>query len=374
MITSSYKYVLSNISFEKDKDFPMQPESTNTLSIRRFFKAPWVAFAITLVAPWPAVMAATNQTNERICHTGSRPDSNPQLLEKTVELPSPNGGTQQVGYYVLGQGSPILLINGYRSTMSEWNAYFLGSLAQKHTVIIFDNPGIGESLDPALPTTIANMAHRVGNFVDALKKQLKFDRIAVIGWSMGGMVAQRYALNDPNSVSRLILLSTAPSGDEAEPTSAHVQAILDGKVPPVFENIMKVLFPPEWAEVEIDGCFTREMFQPAGYSATVSDAVGATQGQALQAWWQDDITSGKLKHLTVPTLVMDGTRDEVLTLHNSETLKELIPSAQLWPIPDGGHAAMYQFPDLLARKMAAFIDSTGLEPKPSPLQIRDEHH
>ena len=87
-----------------------------------------------------------------------------------------------IAYYRFGRGSPILLVTGFRATLSEWNATFLAELAKDHEVIVFDNRGIGQSIPDAASFTVEDMARDTA----ALINTLKLHRPTVVGWSMNG--------------------------------------------------------------------------------------------------------------------------------------------------------------------------------------------
>ena len=264
-----------------------------------------------------------------------------------------------IGYFKFGHGSPILLITGYRATMANWNAYFLGELAKNHEVIIFDNRGIGRS--DALDTgySIKDLASDSATLI----KALNLKDTTVVGWSMGGMIAQQLALDDPSLVNRLVLMSTMPPGRQAVMLPAHVENVLSGGSGVTFSQVMDVLFPAN-AQQEANECFRQDMFVPAGYSVpSIPHGVTAAQQALIQRWTQDDHAYHRLGKLTVPTLALVGTDDVVLQPANSMVLSHIVPHATLLEIKDAGHAMMYQYPRQLADRIDAFIQSGHL-PKP----------
>src|ERR1700744_3847737 len=105
-----------------------------------------------------------------------------------------------VGYREVGSGSPLLLITGLGASMDDWAPSFVDALATDHRVVIFDNAGIGETSALGAHLTITAMA----NQTSALISSLRLGHPAVLGWSLGGMVAQALAVAPPSQVSRLI--------------------------------------------------------------------------------------------------------------------------------------------------------------------------
>jgi pimeloyl-ACP methyl ester carboxylesterase len=280
---------------------------------------------------------------DMICNVdAARADRDAALHEQVVL--TVNG---PIGYYRFGQGSPLVLITGYRAALSEWNAYFLTELAKKHEVIVFDNRGIGRSASDIANYHIDDLARDTL----ALIKELHFDSVSVLGWSMGGMIAQRLALDNPGLVKQLVLLSSQPPGHAGIAVPSPVAEILSGSE---FNRIMGVLFPAS-VEQRAERCFVGDMFKPQDYqSSKLSAAVTAAQERILKDWQSDEQSFERLRQLEVRTLVLTGTDDMVLDQRNSEVLSETIPHATLVKTKSGGHAMMYQFPKLLAHEIDGY--------------------
>jgi pimeloyl-ACP methyl ester carboxylesterase len=294
---------------------------------------------------------ATTSYSEDICGEHLiRPDKDVKLHEQIAV--TENG---PIGYYRFGQGSPLILITGYLSTLSEWNAHFLAELATKHEVIVFDNRGIGQS-------RIGTSNYRVEDLASdtaALIKALGFDSASILGWSMGGMIAQRLVLDYPSLVNDLILLNSAPPGHESSPASTQVEEAISGHSVDHFGDVIKVLFPAQVVE-RAESCFKAEMFKPHDYvSAQISPLVSAAQKRITENWALDDRSFVALRHIDVPTLVLGGRKDEVLGFYNSLLLSKTIPHAKLIEVQSGGHAMMYQYPEVLAQLIDTFMIDNG---------------
>ena len=275
-----------------------------------------------------------------------RPDRDGALKEEV--LSTPNGS---IGYFRFGHGSPIVLITGYRATVAEWNAYFLAALAKHHEVIVFDNRGIGQSQAHNASYTARDLA---GDTV-ALIRGLNLKHVTVLGWSMGGIVAQQLAIDEPDLVSKLVLLSSVPPGPRAALPTASVNEVLSGSGDGHFERVMAVLFPPSAVE-SAQSCFLDDMFTPAGYAEPAVPAnVTRAQETLMQRWKQDSRALRQLDRVTVPTLVLAGTNDQVLWPRNAVLLSHALPYATLVEVNNGGHAMMYQYPYQLAGRIDTFI-------------------
>lgn len=257
-------------------------------------------------------------------------------------------------YYRFGKGSPIVLVTGFRATLANWNAYFVGALAQHHDVIVFDNRGIGGS--PPV-----DGGYRVEDLADdtaALIASLGLKDVTLLGWSMGGEIVQQTALRHPDRIGRMVLMSTLPPGSSSTPVDARTLDVLGGDGPDHLRRVMAVLFP----QGEVDRamrCFVPDMFKPRDYTVpSISAPVVAAQQRLLQSWYRDEAALDRLRALRLPTLVLTGTVDTVVSPGNAGVLADALNGARLTGVQQGGHAMMYQFPVDLARRIASFIADT----------------
>ena len=120
----------------------------------------------------------------------------------------------QIAYRRLGNGRPLLVLNGFAATSSDWDH----GLASSSELILLDNRGIGDCTDDERRFDIARLANDAAHVIETLG----FERISMLGWSMGGFISQTLALQQPNRVNKLILLSTDFGGSEADLASAAV--------------------------------------------------------------------------------------------------------------------------------------------------------
>ncbi|WP_420992143.1 alpha/beta fold hydrolase [Cupriavidus sp. 30B13] len=316
---------------------------------RRAAALAWLAALAMLpgLAAGPAAAETLAYAPGMVCGADpARPDRDDALAQRIAA--TPRGA---VAYYRFGQGSPIVLVTGYRATMAEWNAYFLGELARTHEVIVFDNRGIGRSVARAGGDRLGDLSRDTG----ALIETLGLKDVTVLGWSMGGAVAQLLALEQPALVSRLVLLSTLPPGRASVPVSGRVEQVLSGSGKGHYERVMDLLFPPAVAPRAAQ-CFLKDMFTPPGYgNPAIPPAVTRQQDAMLRAWHGDDRAFGRLRQVAAPALVLAGTDDAVLAPRNARVLAQALPRATLDDVAGGGHAMMYQYPRQLAQRISAFI-------------------
>jgi pimeloyl-ACP methyl ester carboxylesterase len=256
-----------------------------------------------------------------------------------------------IGFYRFGRGSPIVLVTGFRATISEWDAAFLAELAKHHDVVAFDNRGIGRSIPNAATFTVQDMARDTA----ALIGVLKLHRPTVLGWSMGGSIVQQLAIDDPGAVGRMVLMGAFAPGAAGVPVSPDVQAKPSGTPGVTSDDIMAVLFPAA-SVAEAMHCFRQDMYRPNGYGKPViSTAVTEGQSALIEAWGSQDAAAAALPKVRIPTLILPGADDAVVSGRNAEALRRLLPESRLLTIDNAGHAMMYQYPVALAREISSFV-------------------
>ncbi len=238
-----------------------------------------------------------------------------------------------VGYREVGTGSPILLVMGLSGSIDDWQPDFVASLAADHTVVVFDNAGVGRTAPLASPLSITEMADQASALISALR----LGRTAVLGWSMGGMIAQALAVLHPAQVSRLILAATQPGTGKALPIPAAAAAAVASPNPAV---VLSVLFPPGQAAAARTYAIGILRY-PGFYQA--SPTVVAAQGQAVRQWMAGQDRAGReLGDIRIPVLVADGTLDALDPVANDRALAEAVPGAKLILYPGAGHAFLFQ--------------------------------
>jgi pimeloyl-ACP methyl ester carboxylesterase len=122
----------------------------------------------------------------------------------------------------IGNGRPLIVLNGFAATSADWDPSFIDALASSNELILVDNRGIGSSTDDGGPFGIDQLADDAARVIE----MLDVERSSVLGWSMGGFIAQRLALQHPDRINRRVLLSTNPGGANADLASADVWAKL----------------------------------------------------------------------------------------------------------------------------------------------------
>jgi pimeloyl-ACP methyl ester carboxylesterase len=249
----------------------------------------------------------------------------------------------------LGAGPPLLLVNGYGGSSADWDPAFLAALAGSYELICPDNRGMGNSeLGSAAELSVDAMAGDLEGLLD----DLGIERTALVGWSMGGFVAQRLALRAPQRVSAMVLLASAPGGPTALSAEPQTWAMLidhTGTPREQATRLISLLFPPDVAP-GIDEQFGDVV---AAARATLSQPALEAQERVLLAWHDE---APQLPGSDAPpVLAICGNDDVVIPPQNSELLATFWPGARSECIAGGGHAFMAQQPERVAALIAGFL-------------------
>lgn len=257
-----------------------------------------------------------------------------------------------------GAQRPLLCLQHFTGTLDNWDPAVTGPLAAEREVILFESAGIGRS-SGSVPETIAGMAAHALSFLDGLK----LEGCDVLGFSLGGMVAQQMALSDPAVFRRLILVGTAPRGGEDimhldKPSLAKPLSDPNLKG---YQVLQKIFFAPTDTSQAAGAAFIERLMRRAQDREPISGpAVAQAQMAAFREWEQ--VTGERfagLKQLRHPTLVVNGVFDEMIPVSNSYWLSANLPNAVLMTYPDAGHGSLFQFHESFVRQAAAFLAADG---------------
>jgi pimeloyl-ACP methyl ester carboxylesterase len=251
-------------------------------------------------------------------------------------------------------GIPLLFNVHFLGTMDHWDPAVTDGIAKEREVILFNNAGISSSSGET-PSSIYEMAGYAEAFVDALG----ISKIDVLGFSMGGLIAQQITIDRPELVNKLILVGTGPkAGEGMQSLTPEAQEIFGAtyKVP---EKLWLSVFFTQSAESQAAGrkYLYRFRARTEGRDPQVKESVAGAQVAALGAY--NAITEGRyadLKKITQPTLVVNGSNDVIIYTVNSYILQQNIPNAQLILYPDANHGSQYQYPELFVQHVNIFLN------------------
>jgi pimeloyl-ACP methyl ester carboxylesterase len=256
-----------------------------------------------------------------------------------------------IAWYERGQGPPLVMLIGTGSTMAEWDPALLRLLARDHRLILFDYPGVGLS-GPWHGRSFDSLAGATAGLMDAIG----LPRADVLGWSMGGFVAQRLAVDHPQRVSHLILAGTNPGGSHAVLGTPKAQAI-DSKPDPSDAEILHELYPPNRQD---EGRRFLRRLERTSRSGEIPDdfhvpeATTRTQVAAEDPWLRSNRNYRQLDTLAVPTLAAAGARDPVVPPVNLRRIAARIPRSRFVIFP-GAHAFLFQERRLFTQALGRFL-------------------
>lgn len=255
----------------------------------------------------------------------------------------------QIVYRRMGKGRPLVLLNGFGATSADWDPSFIDRLASSNELILLNNRGIGGSTDNGQSFDVEKLADDTAHVIE----NLDIDRASVLGWSMGGFIAQAFAVKYADRVHKLVLLSTDSGGIKADLASPDVwSGLLDTSGTPNEQarRLLFLLFPRDVAE----SFYRRFGDVVAAARAQLSVELLNRQADAMDAWHRNGVAR-QLREIRVPVLIAAGTEDIVIPASNALKLANAIPGAWLAQFPHGGHAFMAQYPRALADLINTFL-------------------
>lgn len=244
-------------------------------------------------------------------------------------------------------GVPLVLLQRFRGTMDDWDPDFIAAISADRRVIRFDNAGIGRS-GGRVPDTIPGMAAVAADVI----RGLGLAQADVLGWSLGGTVAQQLALDAPQLVRRLIVAGSSPGGITDGP-QAHprVPQVMTRGVNDATDFLF--LFYPETESAVASGqaSLARIQGQPERGPVVSAEAFMA-QVKAISAW---PGVLHRARELRLPMLVANGAHDVMLPAYRSYVLSQQAPDAKLVLYPDAGHAFLFQEIEDFAAEIDRFL-------------------
>lgn len=252
------------------------------------------------------------------------------------------------------RGTPLILLQHFRGGLDHWDPLVTDGLAANRTVILFDNPGVASS-GGETPGTAEEMADHVAEFVEAMN----LPRVDVLGFSIGGYVAQAFTLRHGHLVRRLVLVGTKPRGGEVEGRHPDVLTVATRNEVSTLEDFLFLFFEPSQTSQRAGKAFwDRRHQRTVDVDPPVSEQTTKAQTAALADWQEvRGERYGELRRISQPTLVVNGSRDIMVPTVNSYVLAQHIPHAQLVVYPDSGHGSLFQYPGLFVGHVSRFLDA-----------------
>jgi pimeloyl-ACP methyl ester carboxylesterase len=250
-------------------------------------------------------------------------------------------------------GVPLVFNQHFTGTMDHWDPAVTNGLARDREMILFNNAGISSS-SGEVPTTFEEMGTNAIAFIKALRLQ----HVDVLGFSIGGFVAQEITLQAPDLVRRLLLVGTGPRGGQNMATlTPEAQRIFGATYKPAEELWLKVHFTDSEASQAAGRDFLKRFLRRTeNRDPAVNEKVAPAQIEAIGKWgMQREGSYEYLKTIAQPTLVVNGDSDVIIYSINSWILQQNIPNAQLIIYPDASHGSQYQYPERFVRHVSMFL-------------------
>jgi pimeloyl-ACP methyl ester carboxylesterase len=243
-----------------------------------------------------------------------------------------------------GQGPHLVLIEGLGVATWLWEKQ-VPEFAKHFTTIIFDNRGAGKSDKPPGPYTIDMMADDLASLLDSLQVA----KTHVLGVSMGGFIAQSFALRYPDKVERLVLVATSAGGPDHVPMSPEVLAAMfasEGQPRELLRRKLALAYSEEFMQSgDLEHLIDLRLAEPQPQHAYLAQA---TAGASFNL-------SDKAQNIRAPCLILAATGDRLVPVANAHNLSKKIPHSQLRIFEGYGHQFFVEIPDEFNREVIAFL-------------------
>ena len=251
---------------------------------------------------------------------------------------------------------PLLCLQHFTGTLDNWDPAVTDVLASNHDVILFENAGVGRS-SGSVPESMAGMAEHVFAFLDTLQ----VEQCDVLGFSLGGAIAQQMALDRPSMCHRIVLVGTAPRGGEdvMDLTKPSLAGPLQDSKLKDYEVLQRIFLTPSGKSQAAGSAFVARLSQRQNdREPTSGPEIAQAQLAAFSEWGQyTGERFADLKRIRQPTLVVNGVEDEMISVRNSYWLSANLRDAVLLTYPDAGHGSLFQWHESFTRQTTAFLAS-----------------
>ena len=216
-------------------------------------------------------------------------------------------------------------------------------------VLPFDNVGVGSS-SGTTPDNVAQMALDAYDFISAMG----LEKVDLLGYSLGGMVAQQLAANHPDLVRRLVLVGTAPQGGEEHLMTVLADARSQKDIP---DTRLDLFFTKSEASRAAGLAYLARIKRKIDPDPPATPEIANAQAKALISWCATkDASDSILGMIHHPVLIVNGSNDTMLPADNSYFMFKHLPDAQLILYPDAGHGSLFQYHEFFAPQVELFLN------------------
>ncbi|MBV9425994.1 MAG: alpha/beta hydrolase [Solirubrobacterales bacterium] len=263
-----------------------------------------------------------------------------------------SAGGVEFAYRQLGPdtGVAVVFLTHLTAVLDNWDPRVVDGIAAKRRVITFDNRGVGASTG-STPTTIEEMASDAITFIRALG----FDQVDLFGFSMGGMIAQVIAIEQPQLVRKMILAGTGPAGGEGIEKVARITYLDVARGLLTRQDPKQFLFFTRTQNGRRAGKEFLGRLQERTHDLDKPISMRSLRAQlkAIRRWGQQQPRN--LAGIHQPVLVMNGDSDRMVPSQNSVDLDRRLPNSQLILYPDAGHGGVFQFHEDFVKRALEFL-------------------
>lgn len=249
-------------------------------------------------------------------------------------------------------GVPLIFLQHFTGTMDNWDPAITNAMAQNRYVILFNNKGVASS-EGKTPGSVSEMAKDAIDFIEALG----YEQVDLLGFSLGGFIAQEIAANRPSLVRKLILAGTGPIGSEG---ITQLEAVINEGVKDGPENALINLFFTKSEEgISAGRAFMKRLgLRTTDRDIPASGITISTQAEAIINYgYQQNNGHQQLAAIKHPVLIVNGTSDLIVPTINSFTLSQHLLNSKLVIWSNAGHGGLFQYYDDFNREAEIFLGS-----------------
>ena len=287
--------------------------------------------------------------------TAQRPDELVVTSYEDAPTRTVSAGGVDFAYRELGSdtGVPVIFLTHLAGVLDNWDPRVVDGIAAKHRVITFDNRGVGAS-SGSTPNTIEAMAKDAVAFIRAVD----LDQIDLLGFSMGGMIAQVIAEHEPQLVRRLILAGTGPAGGQGIANVTRIAHFDTVRALLTLQDPKQFLFFTRTPNGRRAGkeFLARLKERTENRDKAISLRSYGAQLKAIHRWGKAQPVDLSVVHQ--PVLVANGESDRMVPTTNSVDLTRRLPDSDLVVYPDAGHGGIFQFHEEFVAKALEFLEQS----------------